>query len=111
MTDTYVQDSLVDMAPLVKAEGATIQERWEHWISVNAWVLRSLEAKTEAWLAKGHKRVSTKMLFESIRYEFGVTVGEGWKINNDYSSRASRLLIERHPEWEQYFETRELRAL
>lgn len=108
---TFTQDALAfDVAPLVRPEGATIQERFDSFIVLNAWVIPALEGLAASWLAKGHSRVSTKMLFELLRYRYGVTVGEPWKLNNSFTSRAARLLIEKHPEWSDAIETRELRA-
>lgn len=110
MTDTYVQPALIDMQPLVRATGVTIQERFESFMRLNPWVLPALESLAESWLAKGHARVSTKMLFEVLRFRYGVTVGDEWKLNNSYTSRFARLLIERHPSWSEAIELRTLRA-
>ena len=61
-------------------------------------------------LDAGHTRVSTKQCWEVIRYEYGATTGDRFKANNDFTSRAARTVLDRHPEWAQFIETRELRA-
>ncbi len=106
----YVQPSLIDMQPLVRAQGATIQERFESFHSQNGWVYRAFESLAEAWIAKGHRRIGMKMLGEVVRWQYGQTVGDHFKINNSYLSRYSRLLLEDHPEWAEHVETRTLRA-
>lgn len=109
MTD-YTQPTLIDMAPLVPAQGATIQARFEWFHANNAWVYRSLERMAADWLDRGHTHVGMKMLTEVLRYQYGRTIGDRFKLNNSYTSRYVRLLIERHPEWADAFETRTLRA-
>jgi hypothetical protein len=107
----YIQEPLLDMQPLVKAEGATIQERFESFHQQNPWVLVALERLARQWLDNGHSRVGAKMLTERLRWEYGVrTRGDAFRLNNSYTSRFVRLMIQRHPEWAKAFETRTLRS-
>jgi hypothetical protein len=89
---------------------ATIQERWDAWKAANPWVLPTVEHLIAAWLAAGHKRASLKQVWEVIRYQYGRTTGDRFKANNDFTSRAARDILARHPEWADAIETRELRA-
>lgn len=89
---------------------ATIQERWEQWRDANPWVMAELERLVDDWITAGFKRVGIKQMWEVIRYRYGVTTGDRFKCNNDFTSRAARDLIARRPEWAEYIETRELRA-
>lgn len=89
---------------------ATIQERWEQWKTANPWVIPTIEHLIAAWLAAGHKRASLKQVWEVIRYQYGRTTGDRFKANNDFTSRAARDILARHPEWRDAIETRELRA-
>jgi hypothetical protein len=103
----------LDLAELVVpdyAPEATIQQRWEQWERANPWVIPFVEALIQRLLDKGHKRVGLKQCWEVVRYEYGATTGDRFKANNDFTSRAARLILQRHPEWAQYIETRELRA-
>jgi hypothetical protein len=105
--------TLFDETPLLVLEtpGATIQERFESFAAANPWVLTALERLTAQWLASGHSRVGMKMLTERLRWEFGIrTRGDAFRLNNSYTSRYARVIIARHPEWADAFETRELRA-
>jgi hypothetical protein len=107
----YVQEPLLDMQPLVRAEGATIQERFESFHKSNPWVLVALERLAGQWLDNGHTRVGVKMLVERLRWEYGIrTKGDPFRLNNTLTSRYVRLLIERNPSWAESFELRSLRA-
>jgi hypothetical protein len=109
---TYV-DIPLDLAPLTVPDyerGATIDERWEAWSAANPWVLPTVEHLIADWLAAGHRRASLKQVWEVIRYEYGRTTGDRFKANNDFTSRAARAVLARHPEWADHIETRELRA-
>ena len=46
----------------------------------------------------------------SCTNEHGRTHGDQFKLNNSYRSRYTRLLLDRHPEWTDVFQTRELKA-
>lgn len=108
---TYTQLDLIDVQPLVAVTGATIQERFESFHAANPWVLTALERLTRQWLNSGHTRVGMKMLTERLRWEYGIrTQGDAFRLNNSYTSRYARLLIDLHTEWADAFETRELRA-
>lgn len=92
------------------APDLTIQQRFDAWIEVNDWVLPTVEHLIAAWLAAGHKRASLKQVWEVIRYQYGRTTGDRFKANNDFTSRAARAVLARHPEWADKIETRNLRA-
>lgn len=103
----------IDLAPIVVPTyeaHLTIQQRWELWEAANPWVVPTIERLIANWLAAGHKRASLKQVWEVIRYQYGTTVGDRLKANNDFTSRAARTVLERHPEWADCIETRELRA-
>lgn len=103
----------LEFAPVVTPmyeKGATHQEKFEAWIAANPWVMPRIERLIEAWLEAGHKRVSLKRCWEVLRYHYGTTTGDDFKVNNNHTSRAARLVLKRHPEWEPFIETRDLRA-
>lgn len=96
-----------DVAPT-----ASIQERFEAFHTANPWILAHLERLTQDWLRQtGGRRLGMKALFERLRWEHGIhTGGDPWRLNNVFTSRYARLLIELHPEWTDVFETRSLKA-
>lgn len=89
----------------------TIDQRWALWKAANPWVLPFVESLAANLIAKGHKRIGVKQLWEVLRYSYDAnTVGDPFRANNDFTSRASRDLLEMHPEWSDYIEIRALRA-
>lgn len=103
----------LNIAPLIPAVGDTIQDRFESFHASNAWVYEALEQMTADLVARGRRRVGMKMLVEVIRWNYArqtVDPASGFRLNNDYTSRYARLLIDAHPTWADVFETRELRA-
>lgn len=105
---------LDDIQPVQQPDvepGQSIQQRFEAFHALNPWVLRHLEALATDCIAKGFRRVGIGMLFELLRWRYGqATQGDAFRLNNNFRSRYVRLLIERHPEWVQRFETRALRT-
>lgn len=58
-----------------------------------------------------HERFAA-MLTEVLRWHHGrATVGDEFKLNNNFRSRYVRLMIARHPEWASAFTLRELKSL
>lgn len=103
----------LELFPLVVpeyTEHQTIQDRFDAWVAANAWVIPTVEHLIQRLLDAGHTRVGLKQCWEVVRYEYGATTGDRFKANNDFTSRAARLILQRHPEWAPYIETRELRA-
>lgn len=88
----------------------TIQQRFDLWVKANPWVIPTCEHLISAWLTAGHRRVGMKAIWEQVRWQYGMTTGDTFKANNDWTSRAARLILERHPEWADAIETRRLRA-
>lgn len=92
-------------------EDLTIQQQFERFHALNPWVYESLAVLVTDWLARGHTRAGIKQLVEVVRWEYGrQTQGDTFKLNNNFTSRYARLLIDQHPEWADVFETRVLRA-
>ncbi|MEV4557214.1 hypothetical protein AB0K51_09465 [Kitasatospora sp. NPDC049285] len=91
--------------------GATIQQQFEAFHQLNPWVLDALEELTADCLTRGFPHVGIGMLFEILRWRYGLhTRGDAFRLNNNFRSRYVRLLIDRHPEWISVFEVRALRA-
>lgn len=91
--------------------GDSIQSRFERFHDANPWVLTKLEEMTGELVARGRRRIGIAMLFEVIRWEhLRSTTGDPFRLNNSFRSRYVRLMIHRHPEWADVFETRETRS-
>lgn len=110
MNDPQLSFDMSDLITPDYTPDLTIQERWELWRDANPWVLPKVESLIAAKIAAGHKRIGIKQVWEVLRYGYEVTTGDPFKCNNDFTSRASREILARRPEWSQFIETRELRA-
>ena len=91
----------------------TRAEKFEEFHSSNPHVYKNLEALAEKLIRKGQKHIGIGYLFEILRYEqFISTVDSNsdFTLNNSYRSRYARLLLERHPEWNEIIHTRALRS-
>lgn len=104
----------LDLSPLVQPDyepRASIEERFAQFHEQNPHVLVALETLAADYLAAGRERIGIGMLFEVLRYQSGIrTVGDQFRLNNDYRALYVRLVVERHPEWADAFETRARRA-
>lgn len=102
----------LDLAPLRTpdyAPDATIQERFEAFHELNPHVLDALETLVRQFLASGRRRLAIGALFERLRWEHDITTeGDEFRLNNTFRSRYVRLILDRHPEWADVFQTRRL---
>lgn len=109
--DAQLELPIGDLVYPEHPEGATIQQRYEAFDRANRWVYFSYVLLTEDWLNRGYKRASIGMFTEVIRHQFArQTTGDRFRLNNNLRSRYVRALIAEHPEWNDVFETRELRT-
>jgi hypothetical protein len=91
----------------------TIQERFEQFHRDNPHVYLELERLTYRWVRRNPgSRLGIGMLFEVMRWRAGMrgTVGDDYKLNNNFRSRYVRMLLDDHPDLEGLFELRELKA-
>lgn len=88
-----------------------LQDRFEQFHQRNPHVYLELEALAQQWFHAGHHVVGMKMLWEALRWNTGIrTSGDSWRLNNSWTSRYARMLLENHPEWRGRIRVRELRA-
>jgi hypothetical protein len=89
----------------------TIQEQWENFHAANPWVYDALEKLTADAVAQGRTRIGVKWLVEELRWMYAQeTTGDLFKLNNNFTSRYVRALIDAHPEWADVFHLRALKA-
>lgn len=107
------QPTLFELQPPVTpryAREATIQERFEAWIAANPSFWRAFVALCLQMRRRGMHQWGAKAACEVLRFQaYMQTVGDGFKIPNDYSSRLARKAMREVPELEGFFETRCLR--
>lgn len=104
----------LELSPLVTPTyepELTIQERYEQWRDANEWVIPWLARLLGEWSQHGTRRVGVKAATEWLRREYADRLkSQDFAVNNSYTSRLARDLIERYPHLAAVIETRELRA-
>lgn len=102
------------LAPTVQPEyasDATIQQRFDTWIAANPQFWRAFVGLCLQMRRKGMTHWGAKAATEVLRYQAYVqTVGDAFKIPNDFSSRLARKAMLEVPELDGFFETRELQS-
>lgn len=96
-----------------KKRFTTIQGRFEEMHRLNPWVYRTLCSLARTLTSRGHKRIGIKMLYETLRwhyYQKTTGVGGDFALDNRYTSRYARLMMENEPDLKGVFETRKLTA-
>jgi hypothetical protein len=91
----------------------TIQERFDLFHRSHPEVYRRLRALALTAHGRGRRRGSIELFFAILRWEHWISTHDptsDFKLNDHYTSRYARLLMEREPELDGFFETRELRA-
>lgn len=89
-------------------------DKFEEFHRLNPQVYTALESMTREMVNRGRRKIGIKMLFEVLRWNYYMETDDpnsDFKINNNYAPYYSRLLLERHPEWDGIFELRTIRSL
>lgn len=96
----------IEQADEEAAKGERYREAAEQWIADNpkAWDYIVSQALASAAM---HRRFGMKALCEHVRWHMEVENGDAeFKLNNNYTSAFTRILIEQHPEVAPYVKTR-----
>lgn len=94
-------------------EGRTdTEQRFLEFHTANPGVYKALVTLARRFKGRGHEKCSIKMLYEVCRWEFlmGTDTKDGFKLNNIFTSRYSRLIMESEPDLRDFFNTRELNS-
>jgi hypothetical protein len=111
MLDVQLALDLGDLVEPVYLPEMTLAERFRAFHGANPWVYRAYERLAADWVARGNTRIGVKMLTEIIRWQYGrETTGRAFRIDNSFTSRYARMLVDRNPGWDGLFETRKLRT-
>lgn len=102
------QPTLFDDPP--QPEPDTLQARFETWLADNRHIYDLFLRAARSLKQQGRRRYGAKALVEWIRFHSGVvSVGDEFRVNNNYTSRLARLLLADFPE--EFDGFLELRAL
>jgi hypothetical protein len=90
----------------------TIQEAFLEYHQANPHVYARLEQLSQEFIDLGVRRIGIDLFINQVRYERIRTTrdAQGFKINQNFSSRYARLLLDNNPDWEGLFELRSLRT-
>lgn len=88
----------------------SIDEQFAEFHANNPNVYRAIRTLALDMKQRGRDHYGIKSLFEIVRWSHVRTTGDSFKLNNNYTSRYARLLMEREPELAGFFETRELKT-
>jgi hypothetical protein len=107
---TYEAPTLFPAWQTTTGKFETIDEKFRAFNDANPWVADELEKLADVEYRNGDGRIGIKYLIEVLRWNYRrATTGQPFRIDNDFTSRYARLLVDRRPEFADLFETRTLR--
>lgn len=107
----HIDPSSAAKIEVEKQIGRPISVRFEEFHAENPHVYVFLLRFAREAKATGKRRIGIRMVWERMRWELMITTRDeaGWKLNDHYTSRYARLLMD-EPGLEELFEIRELRS-
>jgi hypothetical protein len=108
-----VKKSVPQPAAKPSAMRDTIAERFRQFHFDNPAVYAYIVKLAKELYRKGRERIGMKALYEQIRWHVllgTIRVRGEYALNNDFTSRYVRMLIEEHPAFKGLFELRHLRT-
>ena len=84
-----------------------LDEKFWAFHNANPQVYLQIEKYAQRAYRHGIRKIGMKMIFELLRWDMLFsTNSEDYKLNNSYTSRYTRILLEKHPEFSDMFEIR-----
>jgi len=107
-----LQLSLFDSLVKITAEpDESIEQRFERFHRANPHVFRAIVQVARGARSRGLRRWSMNGVFEVLRWVRPVeTSGDEWRLNNSYRALYARLVMDRCPDLDGFFEVRRRRA-
>ena len=87
----------------------TSHERFVAFHHANPRIFVELETMAQALVTRGRKRIGLRMLWETLRWNYSVSVASDdaiARLNNNHVPFYARLLLEVHPDWDGLFQLR-----
>lgn len=89
----------------------SIQEQFDRFHGENPRVYLEIVEFIKKLHSNGHRHYSMDAILHVVRYHRHIrTTDKDFKINNNYSSRYARLVMDRNPNLIDFFHTRELKS-
>lgn len=100
-----------ELIPFEDHEGLTHKERARLFHEANPHVYEAIASIAKGMKQSGWKRGSVYQIFERLRWLHAIrTQGSVYKLNNNYRPFYARLVMEREPELQGFFELRVQRS-
>ncbi len=99
--------------PLWGRDRRSIAERFAQFHRQNPQVWSEFERLALMLISKGRSHYSADAILHVIRFNRALTTtanDNGFKINNDFTSRYARMFTDRHPQHADFFQVRKLTA-
>lgn len=102
---------LLDQMVYPETSDGTIDGRFHAFHNANPHICRRLTAMALELRGNGIQQYGMKALYEVLRYQVTMAAGrDGFRLNNSYTSRYARLIMDNEPLLDGFFETRTLRT-
>lgn len=99
--------------PSVYSLFKTIEDNFADFHAANPHVYHNIRLMAHQAKAAGRKKIGMKLIFERMRWEYYISTERPeaeFMLNNNYTSRYARLLMENDSELAGMFETRSLKS-
>jgi hypothetical protein len=108
------QGKLFDIPEIAESEYGdftnTIAGRFARFNANNPALLKVIEGIALDLRGRGFQHFGMKAIFERVRWLYAIkTVGDEYKLNNDFTALYARLLMDQHPSLKGFFRLRRLR--
>lgn len=108
--NTTIQPTLFDLPPLERVQfdaGMTPRERFEAFHAQNPQVYDALRSVSVDAKRSGFIQWGIKAALEVVRWHYAIqTHGDAFRVNNNFAPYYARVLMEREPALDGFFETR-----
>lgn len=103
---------MAEQGVLAFDDDRTIDEAFAEFHEAHPEVYEHFKTLANQLRSRGHKRYGAKGIVEVIRFHRATTGPDvnGFKINNNFTSRYARMLIEEDPSFDGFFEMRRLKS-
>lgn len=93
---------------LQQPDQTELERRFVEFHRANPKVCEELTRLARLLKARGHNRIGMKMLFEQLRWLHALKTTDlsGFKLNNNYTAYYARLIMDKNPDLQGFFETR-----
>ncbi len=106
-----IEEAILSQQVDIFTQESGAEQRFKDFHENNPHVYKKLVQMTNDLKSQGHRKIGMQMLFEVIRWRSMMsTNGDAYKMNNDYCSRYSRMIMENEPELDGIFNTRGLKT-